>query len=1473
MPLQKKHILAVVALLGSIPAVFAQSGIPSLIGAPLKGTPMLPIRFGSVNLTTGNLHLDIPIASVPERGIPPTAFLLVYDSLTYGFVANAQGNLQPTRLFGSWNTGEFSTGYSTGSLTPVNPTAVNPNGNSGSEYCNIEQYNTWNFVDSNGTSHPFSLSNTYTGTCYLEGGAAAPVNLYPNGYGPSTASGYALDNSGYFLAVSNGSSGSVYSPDGTLNSPTGTTTNGNQYYTARWTASGYPITVDELQGFSDPSAFAASCYQNGALLSPSFPGYSSATGTTPVTCNLPVPSWNGAGGTLTYVETWENVPICTAFFSRETQPLAGYAANGADICTSVWVLQSLQLPGGQGSYSFSYDQGTTPGHYGELTGITLPTGGTVSYSYTPPDGTGASLRLDVQSVTDQGGTTSISISPTPHCQGFGPGNFGYACAPPYYPSTLSSETVTVTRPPHPTDPSNLSATTADTSIFAWSPGGGYEGGFTGGFTQQDLLAGVLTKTTTVTGPTATPSSVQVAWAQTGTIDLKSYTYANSSPSEEDEYLNGTLYRKVTVQFQQDTASIPYLSVYHMSNYPALLQVFDGGGNLVAKEIRTYDEYGASYCSGISMLANITGASLHDDAGHGASFLARGNPTTVVDYTSGGGAVTTHNCYDTLGNVTASVDGNGHQTTFSYVDSFSDHNCIPSTVSTYAFPTTVTDAVGHQTKLAYNSCSRSVVQSQGPNDIAHGRAGTQYSFDAEGRPLQTSAPDGGSLTHSYPSPNEVDSVTAAGHATKQVVNGYGQPSSQIDVSANSEVDTTYDQLGRVQTVTNPHAIGTGSAPVTAYALDGFGRSLGQLQPDGVSKLVWQYSGPNVDTYDEAGSHHHLTYDGATHLTAVFELGTSATPLNLETDYTYDALNNLRTVVQKGTTGETARTRSFSYDWLSRLLTAQNPESGLTCYGVWSGGSVGSGTCQNGYDGASNLVAKTDANGTVINYSYDAGNRMKTKIAPSDYNTNYTYTYDTATNGIGYFGSVSSSVNSSQLSGASVTAYDNVGRIANTGWMDYASGSWKTGIGLLYDRDGNLSQLTYPDGRIVSQHVDQADRLTSVTDDTSTSAPITYLSGVSYYPSGQMLSSAAGNGVTQAFTLNPRLQLCHYTASSSALPALPSTANLLDRALLYATSSSSCANTSGNNRNIAAIVDNLAPGNTQSFGYDGLNRLKSASQSKGWFNQTFNYDSFGNMTPYNNLVSAGSQPSFSIDPSTNRMAMNGSITSGYLQYDAAGRLTQAPFPGGGLHSYMWTAESFLRGIDNYSLRSYLYDGLGNRSFAVHGSTWKEYVYLNGQVMAEYDASGTFTDYIYANGQKLARVHATDAPLHLTGVTCGNCGGTYSYVALTSGAGRVIQSGDVLSLSQYAAGGAAGGVILNFTDGTRAGGGNAYDQSGQQINCDGIKNQWLQRHISLAAFAGKILQSTYLINDTCATPGQQFDIFFNDVAISGGGTTATI
>ena len=97
---------------------------------------------------------------------------------------------------------------------------------------------------------------------------------------------------------------------------------------------------------------------------------------------------------------------------------------------------------------------------------------------------------------------------------------------------------------------------------------------------------------------------------------------------------------------------------------------------------------------------------------------------------------------------------------------------------------------------------------------------------------------------------------------------------------------------------------------------------------------------------------------------------------ETDYVYDALDNLRSVEQCGGGCPSVSTvgRSFTYDGLSRLIQSFNPESGWICYGT-AGGAVPNGSnCVSRYRCKWESPKKTDARNVISSYSYDALNRV-------------------------------------------------------------------------------------------------------------------------------------------------------------------------------------------------------------------------------------------------------------------------------------------------------------------------------------------------------------------------------------------------------------------------------------------------------------------------------------------------------------------
>ncbi len=296
------------------------------------------------------------------------------------------------------------------------------------------------------------------------------------------------------------------------------------------------------------------------------------------------------------------------------------------------------------------------------------------------------------------------------------------------------------------------------------------------------------------------------------------------------------------------------------------------------------------------------------------------------------------------------------------------------------PTSVTDALGHTTLLAYNESGRTAC-TQDPNGQI-----TRTFYDGLGRTIEIDYPDGGKVSALYNATAPLSATQTvlqdAQHSpSKQTIfDGLGRPAQQILQSPDEGqtcTETFYDNLGRVSAINDPVIGCLGSIAPNAskrFLYDALSRKTKQINED-ASFARWVYSGTSIDSYDESSNHSQQTADALGRLVGVLEPNSSNSP-SLQTSYTYDGFGNLRSSTQTGASGETPRSRTFTYDGLSRLLTASNPETGEVCYGTWSGGSPGIGTCQGGYDLNGNLLAKTDAR-TLTSYGYDSLNRLLSK----------------------------------------------------------------------------------------------------------------------------------------------------------------------------------------------------------------------------------------------------------------------------------------------------------------------------------------------------------------------------------------------------------------------------------------------------------------------------------------------------------------
>ena len=178
------------------------------------------------------------------------------------------------------------------------------------------------------------------------------------------------------------------------------------------------------------------------------------------------------------------------------------------------------------------------------------------------------------------------------------------------------------------------------------------------------------------------------------------------------------------------------------------------------------------------------------------------------------------------------------------------------------------------------------------------------------------------------------------------------------------------------------------------------------------------------------------------------------------------------------------------------------------------------------------------------------------------------------------------------------------------------------------------------------------------------------------------------------------------------------------------------------NVQTITDAVTAGNSQSFGYDNLQRLSAASGGYGSFG--FTYDGDGNQlsqtlgaTTTNYGYGSGSDLLATI-------SVGGVITQA-IGYTADGRIASLnpgiQAPGGQyITSLSYNQDARLSAVNAGSgaLASYTYDGFGQRLIkTVSGSYGEIYQYgQDGMLLEETNASGVAqADYIYLNGRPVA------------------------------------------------------------------------------------------------------------------------------------------
>jgi RHS repeat-associated protein len=429
-------------------------------------------------------------------------------------------------------------------------------------------------------------------------------------------------------------------------------------------------------------------------------------------------------------------------------------------------------------------------------------------------------------------------------------------------------------------------------------------------------------------------------------------------------------------------------------------------------------------------------------------------------------------------------------------------------------------------------------------------------------------------------------------------------------------------------------------------------------------------------------------------------------NQKTEYSYDSPGNLIHVVQG------LQHRYFKYDSLNRLIRARNVEQGAntpaldltdpaTGNNQWSTGYA--------YDDASNLLTRTNPNGTTVGFTYDGLNRVKTKTL--SVGGAWTYAYDTGTNGKGRLASVTQTGGD----GYYYDGYDAVGRVTashqTTTTTQGGTQSYTLSYG--YCLAGNMTKQVYPSGKEYRTDYDNAGRVSQVSRYVSSVFDKTYAAGFSYAAHGAVsaMSVSYGSGtpaMSELTRYNSRLQ-----------PTLMETRKVSTNELLLGLDFT--YGTTTNNGNMQTQTIRIGGTTTptwainQSFTYDELSRLQTATETAGW-SQEYGYDRFGNRWVSQSLgyvPDADLCPTQSshISAATNRIVMNG------FSYDTSGN-QKTQTRDGQSENYDYDSENRLLSINSGAIGTYVYDGEGRRVKKTDGTGTTVFVYnAGGQLIAEY------------------------------------------------------------------------------------------------------------------------------------------------------------
>lgn len=1186
------------------------------------------------------------------------------------------------------------------------------------DHYTVNQYRATSYTGLNSTSHGVSAI-VYDDSC--------------NGHYTDTPTGIATDGSGISVKISynGGINATVTLPNGTVINPPTIDPSGNV-----WGSGNYTITDANKNQIvvSTPANSKQINYMYDTLHS------------------QPITSSGGPPPTalkyLYYAPSGAQVPVTVTYKTLTIQ--SAWACTGVTeySATSKALIDKITLPDGT-YYQFFYE--ATPngsGHFtGRISSVSLPTGGSISYTYTGGDTGEGIFCIDgstagLKRVSSQSGTVQYSRT------------LSYASN---NPNLVVSSTTTIVD------------NAGNTTLVTFSPNYEQQRSVYQGAASGTPLETVITcyngtdpinPSTCTTSPSYLPfTRVTVFRSLNGGPYARTDTFYNSSGlvTKKDVYDWGASSYTQETQITYDTTLGSGIV-----DHPSTVKAVDGAGNLKSETDYSYDDFAIS----------------GDTKTCAPATKCRGNLTKLTKYASSSTTLTTQMTYNLNGTVAASTDPNGTKTTLTY-----------GSAGCGAFPTQTQVTFGSTTlttSSTYN-CTGAVATS---NTDANGKiTSTSYTDPYFWRPYSSTDQLANVTTYSYTGQTIVESSMPINANSvvdmRSTLDSFGRPEytqkrQGVGSSYYDSVQQIYDADGRPYETSMSYQATAGQAPgspfYTKTSYDAMMRTTsvqdaagGIVNTSYSENDVYQQIAPVPIGSSENTKRKQLQYDGLGRLTSVCEITSDSKYggscgqatggySGYLTTYFYDAPPNVNslTVTQNGQpNGGTSQSRMYYYDMLGRLTYEVNPETGANQYFYDSlSGDATCGTIVSYGD----LVKTIDNKGVVACLSYDGLHRV-TSISYS------ATTPPTPTKVFVYESAVVNGTTMGLTAGRLAEAYTCTtcsptptkltdigfsysarGELLNVYESTPHSGGYYQ-VSANYWPHGLLSSLTLVNTTLPTIYyggtgsgLDGEGRVTTVTASSGTptlAKNVIYTTSGTAQPIGSLTSVTWASGDSDTFGYDPLTgRLTGYTFNMNSAVAKAG-------GLTW--------NANGSLGQLA-LIDNVTPANSQtcSYSHDDLARIASASCVHGsttLWGQTFAFDPFGNI---DKTATAGTTFTPTYNMATNQYTGLPGCTPAY---DGDGNLTNDCS-----HIYTWLADGAVASVDTVSLT---YDALGRAVEQARGASYTEIVYT-------------------PSGGKLALMNGTTvqkAFIPLPG------GGTAVYTAASNGSVAYYRHADWLGSSRLA------------------------------------------------------------------------------------------